>query len=165
MTGIACTFDGWLTRDPNPLRFTSRGDAMVGFSVAVQGTKAPAGGAQRAWVTIFGERAEELDGVLKEAAMVRVQGRLCLRSWESSEGERQFGLAITADAVELLDETSQPPSRSPRAPRRERRRRRDDQVTEQQHPTPETVAARPERDLRRELGLDDGDSLTDDVPF
>lgn len=102
--GNNLTLVGNLTDDPE-LRFTSGGQAMVRFSIAVN----------RRWqnrqtqeweedtsffnVTAWREMAENVANSLKKGTRVIVTGSLRQRSWETEDGQRRSTIDVNADEI------------------------------------------------------------------
>lgn len=106
------TFTGRIGRDAEQ-RFTSSGDSIVNFNVAVDsgfGDKK-----QTTWprCTIFGKRGSSLVGYLTKGALVAVSGELTMREWEDSDGARRVSLEVRVAEVTLLgskERASAPPA-------------------------------------------------------
>ncbi|GAP62578.1 single-strand DNA-binding protein [Ardenticatena maritima] len=98
---------GNVGREPE-LRYTPNGTPVVNFSVAVG----------RQWTTPDGERhhatewfnvvawrelAEICARLLSKGKRVYIEGSLQTRSWEDSQGQRQYRIELVADQMILLD--------------------------------------------------------------
>ncbi len=98
---------GNLGRDPE-LRYTNNGTPVVSFNVAVG----------RQWTTSAGERKEatewfnvvawrELAEIcsqkLSKGRLVYIEGSLQTRTWEDSEGQRNYRMELVADQMTILD--------------------------------------------------------------
>ena len=98
---------GNLGRDPE-LRYTPSGTPVTTFTVAVG----------RQWTTATGERKEatewfnvvawrELAEIcstkLAKGRLVYVEGSLQTRTWEDSEGQRNYRMELVADQMTILD--------------------------------------------------------------
>lgn len=98
---------GNVGREPE-LRYTPNGTPVVNFSVAVG----------RQWTTPDGERhqatewfnvvawrelAEICARLLTKGKRVYIEGSLQTRSWEDSQGQRQYRIELVADQMILLD--------------------------------------------------------------
>jgi single-strand DNA-binding protein len=84
------------------VRFTSGGDPITNFSVAVK-----AGYGQKAtttWVrcAIFGKRGEAVSPYLLKGTQVGVSGEASMREWEAKDGGKRFSLEVRVNDVTLL---------------------------------------------------------------
>ncbi len=96
---IRCEAIGVLGRD-SELRSTSGGTQVLGFSVAAKGARRDA---DTVWLScsLFGARAEKLQGYLVKGKRVFVRGEMRIRQW--SKGEKSgVDVDVTVDEVELL---------------------------------------------------------------
>ena len=94
-------FTGNLGQDAES-RFTSGGDAITSFSVAVKagyGDKATT-----TWVrcSLFGKRGEAVAPYLKKGTQVGVSGEAALREWTDKEGGKRTSLEVRVNDVTLL---------------------------------------------------------------
>ena len=104
MSGNDVTLIGNLARDPE-LRFTSGGQALVEFGLAVN--RRWQNPSTKEWeeevsffdVTCWRELAEHVAESLSKGSRVMVAGRLEQQSWESSDGEKRSKVKVTADDV------------------------------------------------------------------
>ncbi len=97
MNGIHVALTGRLPRDPGDLRYTANGNAMLGFSVAVDDAKRREGDpTEWARVTVWGEDAERLANTLRKGSLVYAEGRGKLRTWTTSEGVERTDLEVSA---------------------------------------------------------------------
>jgi single-strand DNA-binding protein len=106
MNGLTCAFTGRLGRDPES-KFTMSGKQMLQLNVAVdqdtrQTEERP--DAETTWVkvTLWEERAAELEGKLSKGALVYCEGRLKLERWTKSDGSPQAGLSLSAWTVQPM---------------------------------------------------------------
>lgn len=98
---------GRLARDPE-MRYAPNGDAVVNFSLAVDGGKAKDGNKRLTqwWrVTVWGKRAETINNYLKKGSQVLVEGRVNFdpetggpRIWQSGE---RTGASFEMTATEV----------------------------------------------------------------
>ncbi len=100
------TLMGNLTRDPE-LRETPNGNAVCGFSLALNRSYRDAGGEwQEATdyvdITAWGPLGERVNQYLKKGSRCLVQGRLQSRSWEQ-EGQKRSKVEVLANDVTFLD--------------------------------------------------------------
>jgi len=98
------TATGNLTRDPQ-LRFTTSGQATVGFGLAINRRWQNRVSGEREETTTFvdvvawGSLAENIAQSLSKGDRVVVSGRLEQRSWETDTGERRTKIEIVADEI------------------------------------------------------------------
>lgn len=97
---------GRLTRDPE-LRFTSKGQAVCRFDLAVNRRYKDASGEWKddttyAPIVVWRETAQRCSDRLKKGSPVYVEGRLKSRSWETKNGEKRTGLEVVAQRVQFL---------------------------------------------------------------
>lgn len=98
---------GNLGGDPE-MRYTPSGRPFTTFRVACSRTYNTQDGERREeteWfrVTTWGRLAEISNQYLAKGRRVYVEGRLSSRSWEGADGEKRFGLEISATEVQILD--------------------------------------------------------------
>ncbi|MFC1743325.1 single-stranded DNA-binding protein [Candidatus Riflebacteria bacterium] len=101
---------GRLTRDPE-MRFTSSGQAMCKFDLAVNRPFKSSDGEWREEVTyipivVWGKQAESCDRYLKKGSQTAVHGRITIRSYEDREGIKRKATQIDAQRVEFLGSRS-----------------------------------------------------------
>lgn len=105
-----CTFAGRVGREPE-LRHTPNGDAVLGWSLAVDtGTRdKPA----TMWLDcrLFGKRAQTLQAYITKGAKLVVSGRLAQEEYQAKDGVTKTALRLSVDQVELppKGEASAPP--------------------------------------------------------
>lgn len=92
---------GRLARDPE-LRYTSKGDAVASFSVAVDKWGKDAG-ADFFDVVAWKQSGEFIAQYGAKGRVVGVRGRLSTRTYETQEKQRRKVVEIVADEVRLLD--------------------------------------------------------------
>lgn len=73
-------------------------------------------------VTVFGKRAESLNGMLRKGMRVFADGRLEARPWTSRDGDVRAGLEMVASDVEFMSQRNDD-SAPPRASVADQRRR------------------------------------------
>lgn len=98
---------GNLGGDPE-LRYTATGRPFTTFNVACNRTYTTAEGERREeteWfrVTAWAKLAELCNQFLSKGRRVYIEGRLSSRSWEAPDGQKRFGLEISANEMVLLD--------------------------------------------------------------
>ena len=99
---------GRLARDPD-VRYTQSGKAFCRFTVAVDrrfSRAAQQEGQQTADfipVTCWEKLAEICGNNLTKGRRVGVEGRIQVRSYEGSDGQRKYATDVVADNVEFLD--------------------------------------------------------------
>lgn len=97
---------GNLTGNPE-LRRTAGGTAILGFGVAVNDRRRNQQTGE--WedypnfvdCTMFGTRAEKLEGMLAKGTKVCILGRLRYMSWEK-DGQRRSKIEVIVDDIELM---------------------------------------------------------------
>lgn len=94
---------GNATKDPE-LRFTSSGQAVATFSIAVnrrkkEGDRWVDAGTEFFDVTCWAQLAENVSESIIKGARVMVWGRLQQRTWETQEGDKRSKVEIVADEV------------------------------------------------------------------
>lgn len=96
---------GRLTRDP-VLRYIPNGTPVCNFSLAVnRGFKDGQGQEQTDFIDIvvWSKLAETCSKFLVKGSMVCVEGRLQIRGYESSEGQKRKVAEVVANTVQFLD--------------------------------------------------------------
>lgn len=96
---------GRLTKDPE-VRYTQKGDAVAGFTLAVDRPFKNAAGEREADfvpVVVWRKLAEHCANHLNKGRLVAVQGRLQIRSYEDREGTRRKATEVVAETVKFLD--------------------------------------------------------------
>jgi single-strand DNA-binding protein len=105
INGVTVTIVGNCTRDPE-LRFTNSGMAVANFGVATNYRKMNR--QTNDWeeeeptfydVSCFQQFAENVAESITKGTRVVVTGRVRMRSWEGSDGEKRSRLEILADEV------------------------------------------------------------------
>lgn len=96
---------GNLTRDPE-LRSLPSGIQVTSFSVATNRVwKDKAGAKQEATdyhnIVVFGRQAETVNQYLRKGSSVLVEGRLQTRSWDGTDGKKNYRTEIVADRVQF----------------------------------------------------------------
>src|SRR5512134_614643 len=109
---------GNIGSDPE-IRYSQNGAAYLRFSVASNyRVRDQAGQWSDAteWVrvTVFGQRADSLSGLLKKGSRVYVDGRLEARPWTGQDGSVKAGLELTANDVEFMSSRQQDDPTTPR---------------------------------------------------
>ena len=92
---------GNLGRDPEQ-KFTATGKAVTNFSMAV---KRPFSKDETDWINIvaWNKTAELCTQYLKKGSKVAIEGRLQVRDYETSEGQKRYVTEVVANSVEFLD--------------------------------------------------------------
>jgi single-strand DNA-binding protein len=100
---------GNLGRDPE-LRYTTRGNAVCNFSVAVNRPGRQDENGQRAedeteWFSVvaWDKLAETCNQYLGKGRKVYVEGRLQTRSWEGPDGQKRSRVEVLAQNMVMLD--------------------------------------------------------------
>ena len=102
---------GNLTRDPE-LRQTQGGMSILRFGVAVNDRRKNQ--QTNEWedypnfidCTLFGKRAESLDGYLSKGAKVAIEGKLRWSQWEH-DGQKRSKIEVVVDEIELMSQKQQ----------------------------------------------------------
>ena len=100
---------GRLVRDPE-LRYTPNGVPVAGFALAVDRPFTNQQGQRETDffdIVVWRKQAELVSNHLQKGRLVAVQGRLQVRSYETSEGQRRKVYEIVADRVAFLDRKPQ----------------------------------------------------------
>lgn len=96
---------GRLTRDPE-LRYTPNGTAVANFRLAVDRPFANQQGERETDfidIVVWRSAAETVAKHMKKGRLVAVEGRLQIRSYENTEGQRIRVGEVVADNVRFLD--------------------------------------------------------------
>ncbi|MDI7246452.1 MAG: single-stranded DNA-binding protein [Bacillota bacterium] len=96
---------GRLAQQPE-LRYTQNGVAVARFTVAVNRPFTNQQGEREADfidVVVWRAQAENCANYLAKGRLVGVEGRLQIRSFETSEGQKRRVAEVVADRVEFLD--------------------------------------------------------------
>jgi single-strand DNA-binding protein len=102
---------GNLTRDPE-LKVLPSGAKVCNLSLATNRTWKDAQGVKQEAVdyhgiSVFGISAENSAKYLKKGSSVFVEGRIQTRSWEGTDGKKQYKTEIIADSVNFLSRASE----------------------------------------------------------
>lgn len=104
---------GNVTRDPE-LRQTASGMAVLSFGVAVNDRRRNSQTGQ--WedyanfidVTMFGERAQSLGGIICKGMKLAIEGKLRWSQWEARDGSgKRSKVEVIAESVELPPKSAQ----------------------------------------------------------
>lgn len=96
---------GRLCKDPE-LRYLQSGKAVATIRLAVdRGTKNAAGEKETDFVDVIAweKQAETVANYLQKGRLVAVQGRLQIRQYETTEGQRREKAEVVANQVRFLD--------------------------------------------------------------
>jgi single-strand DNA-binding protein len=96
---------GNLTRDPE-LKSLPSGMQVASFSVATNRVwKDANGGKQESTdyhnIVVFGRQGETAAQYLKKGSSVLIEGRIQTRSWDGTDGKKQYRTEIVADRVQF----------------------------------------------------------------
>lgn len=96
--------EGNLVKEPL-LKYAESGTAITTFRVAVDRDKSKEGKDKADWLNIvcFGKVAESVAEYLTTGSHVLINGRLQSRSWEDSDGKKQYSTEVAAYTVTFLD--------------------------------------------------------------
>ena len=95
---------GRLTKNPE-LKFTSGGTAICNFTLAVDRTFTNQSGEREADfipIVVWNKAGENCAKYLSKGRQTAVEGRLLIRSFEGSDGQRRWATEVVADNVEFL---------------------------------------------------------------
>lgn len=95
---------GRLTRDPE-LRYTPNGIAVANFDIAVDRPANSQGQKETDFIRIvvWQKAAENAANFLKKGRLVAVEGRLQIRSYENTSGQKQKAAEVIASYVQYLE--------------------------------------------------------------
>jgi single-strand DNA-binding protein len=96
---------GRLTRDPE-LRYTPSGQAVASFTLAVDRPFTNQQGEREADfvnVVCWRQLAETVANHVGKGALVAVRGRVQVRNYETSDGQRRKATEVVADTVRFLE--------------------------------------------------------------
>ena len=104
---------GNMTQDPE-LRYTANGNAVTNFSIATN--RSYKSGDE--WkeevqfhnIVVWGNDAQAMSQRASKGTRVYIQGRLQTRSWEDSEGKKNYRTEIISEKILLLDRYKKGPS-------------------------------------------------------
>ncbi|MHB1330915.1 MAG: single-stranded DNA-binding protein, partial [Minisyncoccota bacterium] len=96
---------GNLTRDPE-MKSLPSGIQVTSFSLATNRTWKDKNGAKQESVdyhniVVFGRQAETVAQYLRKGSSVLVEGRMQTRSWEGTDGKKNYRTEIVADRVQF----------------------------------------------------------------
>lgn len=96
---------GNLTRDPE-LRSLPSGVQVASFSVATNRVYKDKNGVRQEAadfhnIVVFGRQAETVSQYLRKGSSVLVEGRMQTRSWDSTDGKKNYRTEIVADRVQF----------------------------------------------------------------
>lgn len=96
---------GRLTNDPD-LRYTSSGQAVATFTLAVNRNFTNASGEREADFincVIWRKQAENLANFAKKGSLVGITGRVQTRNYENQQGQRIYVTEIVAEQFQMLE--------------------------------------------------------------
>lgn len=99
------TLVGRLTRDPD-LRYTSNGQAVATFNLAVNRNFTNASGEREADFpncVIWRKQAENLANYARKGMLIGITGRIQTRNYENQQGQRVYVTEVVADNFQLLE--------------------------------------------------------------
>lgn len=96
---------GRFARDPNELRRSSNGTAVVSFTLAVDSRFARQGERTADFINcvVFGKSAEFVDQYCRKGSLVGVEGRIQTRSYDDRDGKKVFVTEVVCDSVQILE--------------------------------------------------------------
>lgn len=95
---------GRLTRDPE-VRFTPNGKAVCTFTLAVDRNFTSQDGTRETDfinIVVWGKQGENCGQYLAKGRLAAVDGRLQIRSYDGSDGQRRYMTEVVADNVRFL---------------------------------------------------------------
>lgn len=97
---------GRLTKDPE-LRYSPSGVAVSTFTLAVDRRRKQDEGQQADFIPIvvFNKQAENCANYMTKGRLVAVEGRIQVRSYEDTSGQRKWRTEVIANTVTFLDRT------------------------------------------------------------
>ena len=95
---------GRLTKDPE-LRYSPSGVAVSTFTLAVDRRRKQDEGQQADFIPIvvFNKQAENCANYMTKGRLVAVEGRIQVRSYEDTSGQRKWRTEVIANTVTFLD--------------------------------------------------------------
>lgn len=108
---------GRLTKDPE-LRRTASGKAVTTFTLAINRAYQSNDGQQADYISCvtWNKVAENVAQYCSKGSLVGIEGRLCSRSYDNSQGQRVYVTEVICDSVQFIDtrnrdnqQNSQPP--------------------------------------------------------
>ena len=111
---------GRLTRDPDR-RYAADGTAVTSFTLAFHRRYRARDGRfaeQTGFVTVmtYQRLAEVCGQYLRKGSAALVEGRLQMREWANTRGEKQHAIELRADSVHFLERTATAPESRDAAP-------------------------------------------------
>lgn len=96
---------GRFARDPNDLRRSSNGNAVVSFTVAVDNRFAKQEDRSADFINcvVWNKTAEFVSQYCRKGSLVGLEGRLQARSYDDKDGKRVFVTEVVCDSVQLLE--------------------------------------------------------------
>ena len=96
---------GRFARDPNDLRRSSNGNAVVSFTIAVDNRFAKQEDRSADFINcvVWNKTAEFVAQYCRKGSLVGVDGRLQARSYDDKDGKRIFVTEVVCDSVQLLE--------------------------------------------------------------
>ncbi len=120
---------GNLTRDPE-IKYTPKGTAIAGFSIAITRTYTPEGGQKQEEVTFvdceaFARIAEVIGEYCKKGKPIYVEGRLKQDTWDDkATGQKRSKMKVVVETMQLLgsreggEKAPERPATRPAAPKK-----------------------------------------------
>jgi single-stranded DNA-binding protein len=109
---IEAAFTAFIANSPE-LRTSQAGKSYLTFTAGVGEGDA----VQWVRVAVFGDRAQELDGVLHKGSKVYCEGRIRLDEWIAKDGAPKHGLSVAAFRIEPLNQIGRNRPHKPKQPR------------------------------------------------
>lgn len=93
---------GNVGRDPE-VRMTQNGKPVAKFSLAT--TETFNGEKKTEWhnIVLWGKLAEVAEKYMRKGKLVYIEGRITTRSWDGTDGKKQYMTEIVGDRMQMLD--------------------------------------------------------------
>lgn len=87
------------------LRYTSSNMAVATFNLAVNRPKKSDGTQETDFINIvvWGKQAENIGKYLKKGSKLAIEGRIQVRNYENSDGQKRYVTEVVAENVQFLD--------------------------------------------------------------
>ncbi len=101
----SCVLVGRIASDPE-MRYTTSGMAVVNFRLAVDRQRRAQEGEQQTDfldIVAFGKTGEFVAQYMDKGSLVGVEGRIQVRDWQTSDGQKRRSFEIIANTVQALE--------------------------------------------------------------
>lgn len=109
---------GRLTADPE-LKYSGSGVGICNFTLAVNRSFSGANGEKQADfvdIVCFKKQAENVANFLSKGSLCAIEGRIQVRPWETSDGQKRKSVEVVADSVKFLEKPKSSGSSSGQRP-------------------------------------------------